>query len=72
MAARHRVNVSVQERDGTHRKVLTSTRMSLPQRLLKLLFGDFCQVLVLTPERNVESVEIHEIREEGESHDGKE
>ena len=33
----------------------------LPKRLLKWLFGDFCEVLVLTPGKTVGEVEIHEV-----------
>lgn len=65
MGMKHRVNINVKARDGTRRRVLSSTRLSLPGRLLRLLFGDFCQVLVLTPGISVQSVEIQEIKEEG-------
>jgi hypothetical protein len=65
MNLRQRVKVNVTGRDGKRRRVLTSTRLSLPRRILKFLFGDFCDVLVLTPGEDVQSVEIHEIKEEG-------
>ena len=33
---------------------------------MRFLFGDFCEVLVLTPGRTVCGVEIHEVRPESE------
>jgi hypothetical protein len=42
--------------------VLGSKKVRLPQRLLNLIFGDFCEVLVLTPGTSVRNIEIHEMR----------
>lgn len=39
--------------------------ISLPRRLLRFLFGDFCQVLVLTPGETVDGIEINEMRKAG-------
>ena len=41
----------------------------LTVRLLKLLFGDFCEVFVLTPGETVSSVEIKELRKGGAGYD---
>lgn len=70
MNQKHKVNVNIQNSRGERQKVLSSTRMSLPRRLIKLLFGDFCDVLVLTPGANVKSVEISEIKESKEAING--
>ncbi|MCK9328505.1 MAG: hypothetical protein WCR70_05505 [Sphaerochaetaceae bacterium] len=70
MNLKHKVNVNIQNSRGERQKVLSSTRMSLPRRLIKLLFGDFCDVLVLTPGANVKSVEISEIKESKEAING--
>lgn len=58
---KHRVCIRVADKDGESRQVLKSRSLRLPQRLLKLMFGQFTQVLVLTPGETVEAVEIREI-----------
>ena len=62
---KHTVKINIANRRGEQRRVLTSTRVSLPRRLLRFLFGDFCQVLVLTPGETVEGIEINEKRRDG-------
>ena len=62
---RHIVRINLASRRGDKQRVLTSTRVSLPRRLLRFLFGDFCQVLVLTPGETVEGIEINETRKSG-------
>jgi hypothetical protein len=62
---KHTVKINIADRRGDQRRVLTSTRVSLPRRLLRFLFGDFCQVLVLTPGETVEGIEINETRRDG-------
>lgn len=62
---KHTVKINVANLSGEKKTVLTSTRLSIPQRLLRFLFGDFCQVLVLTPGETVEGIEINEKRKDG-------
>ncbi len=62
---RHIVRINIASRRGDKQRVLTSSRVSLPRRLLRFLFGDFCQVLVLTPGETVEGIEINEMRKAG-------
>lgn len=66
---KHKVCISVADRNGTKTELLKGRRILLPMRLLKLLFGDFCEVFVLTPGETVSSVEIKELREGGVVHD---
>ena len=66
---KHTVRINLANPRGEKKQILTSTRLSLPRRLLRLLFGDFCQVLVLTPGETVTGVEIHENREDGEDNE---
>lgn len=61
---RHRVKINVLDTRGRRRPVLGSSAFRLPHRLLRLLFGDFSEVLVLSPGKTVDIVEIHEIKEE--------
>ncbi len=56
---RHRIKIKVEEH-----QVLASRSMTLPKRLLRFLFGDFCEILVLTPGKSVQNVEIQEMKGE--------
>ena len=49
MQIKHRVRINVADRNGNQQNVLESRKLRVPQRILRLLFGDFCEVLVLTP-----------------------
>ena len=60
---RHRIKINILDTRGRRRPVLKSHALRLPNRLLRLLFGDFSEVLVLSPGKTVDIVEIHEIKE---------
>ena len=64
MTLKHRVRINVCDEHGRKQPVLRSGTARLPKRLLKWLFGDFCEVLVLTPGKTVGEVEIHEVPSE--------
>ena len=66
---KHTVSISIADRSGNKTEILKSRRIHIPQRLLRLLFGEFCEVFVMTPGQTVSSVEIHELRRGGEGHD---
>ena len=40
-------------------------RINIAKKLLTFLFGDFCEVLVLTPGETVQGIEIREMRGDG-------
>ena len=56
MTLKHRVRINVCDERGHRQPVLKSGTARLPKRLLKWLFGDFCQVLVLTPGKSVDEL----------------
>lgn len=56
---RHRIKIKVEEQ-----QVLAGRSMTFPKRLLRFLFGDFCEILVLTPGKSVQNVEIQEMKGE--------
>ncbi len=62
MKLKHKVKIHVADRSGNKKEVLQSGHMKLPKRLLTWIFGDFCEVLVLTPGESVRGVEIQEVR----------
>ena len=67
MRLKHKVKINISDRNGHKQKVLQSEHRSIPKRLLTILVGEFCEVLVLTPGETVQGIEIKEMR--GESND---
>ena len=66
MNLQHKVQINVARKDGSQKKAAIKSGISkIPQRLLNFLFGEFTEVLVLTPGQSVQSVEIHEIGKGG-------
>ena len=70
MIRNHRVQINVANNKGQIQQVLKSRRIRLPERLLKLLIGSFCEVLVLTPGSSVQNIEIHEVNGNPKKHIG--
>lgn len=64
---KHIVKINIANRHGEKHNILSTTKVSIPRRILRFLFGDFCQVLVLTPGETVEGIEINETRKGGDS-----
>lgn len=62
---KHIVKINIANRHGEKHNILSTTKVSIPRRILRFLFGDFCQVLVLTPGETVEGIEINETRKDG-------
>lgn len=70
MNLQHKVQINIARRDGSQKKAVIKSGISkIPQRLLNFLFGEFTEILVLTPGQSVQSVEIHEIRKGGTAHE---
>ena len=62
MMLNHKVRINIADKRGGKQTVLQSSQMSIPKRLLTFFFGDFCDVLVLTPGESVRGIEIKEMR----------
>ena len=58
---KHQIVIRVTEPDGKKNKVLKGNKISLPNKLLKLLFGNGQKVVILVPGDSVESVTIKEV-----------
>ena len=67
MRLKHKVRINIADKNGNKQEVLQSEHRSIPKKLLTFLFGDFCEVLVLTQGETVQGIEIKEMR--GESHE---
>lgn len=65
MKLKHKVRINIADRNGHKQEVLQSEHRSIPKRLLTFLFGEFCEILVLTPGETVQGIEIKEMRGEG-------
>lgn len=65
MKLKHEVRINIADRNGHKQKVLQSEHRSIPKKLLTFLFGEFCEVLVLTPGETVQGIEIKEMRGDG-------
>lgn len=61
MALKHRIRINVMD-EKSRTKVLEGADRRLPARLLRLLFGEFSTVYLLSPGQSVESVEVHEVK----------
>lgn len=61
MALKHRIRINVMD-EKSRTKVLEGADRRLPTRLLRLLFGEFSTVYLLSPGQSVESVEVHEVK----------
>ena len=70
MAIKHKVTINVTDENGNNEKILRGGQLTLPQKIIKFLFGDYRQVFLLDPGKSVQSVDVKEIREGG-STDGK-
>jgi len=64
MKLKHKIKINIADRSGHEQEVLQSEHRSIPKRLLTFLFGEFCEVLVLTPGETVQGIEIKEMRGE--------
>ena len=70
MNLQHKVQINIARKDGSQKKAVIKSGISkIPQRLLNFLFGEFTEILVLTPGQSVQSVEIHEIVKGGTAHE---
>lgn len=61
MALKHMIRINVTD-EKSKTQVLEGADRRSPMRLLRLLFGDFTTVYLLSPGQSIESVEIHEVK----------
>ena len=60
---KHKVKINVTDERGNKHQVLKGGIRTLPKKLLAWLLGEDMDILVLTPSKSVQSVEIHEVKE---------
>ena len=49
MAIKHKVIINVSDETGNNVKILRGGQLTLPQKIIKFLFGDYRQVFLLDP-----------------------
>lgn len=62
---KHKVTINVADADRRRTTVLKGAEKKLPTRLLRLLFGEYTQVYLLSSGHTVQSVDISEVGEGG-------
>lgn len=58
---KHTVKINVVGRNGEGTEILRTRKMSIPKRIIRFVFGEFCEVMVLAPGKTVLGVEICEL-----------
>ena len=57
---KHKLKVCIKT-DGKTEEVFRGRHMRMPRRLLNLIFGECCQILVLKPGDTIKGIEVHEV-----------
>ena len=70
MGLSHKIRINITDDDGNKEAVLQGGICRLPYRLLRFLFGDMAEVLVLKPGNTVDSVEVFRKVAEGRTDTG--
>lgn len=63
MGLKHKVKINVTDETGIKQAVLQGGIRNMPRKITQWLFGENMEILVLTPGKSIESVEIHELKE---------
>ena len=58
---RHKIIINVTNANGQKTNVLKGAVRKIPNRLIRILFGDYRQIYLLDPGMTVDSVDIREI-----------
>lgn len=61
----HRIRINVSDKAGNKEQVMDGVKLRVPAKILRLIFGELTDVMVIAPGKNVEGIEIHEIRRGG-------
>lgn len=57
----HKVRVNVVTKDNRKEMLYAGKKISLPRKLVRLLFGEATQILIMQPGQSVEQVEFIEL-----------
>ena len=54
MGIKHKITIHVSDPKGKSKTILKGANMKLPARIVRLLFGDYQQIYLLSPGRTVD------------------
>lgn len=60
---KHRVNIVVQTKNGRE-ELLKTKHLQLREKIMRAIFGDFCEVIVLNPSKQINQIQIQEAKNE--------
>lgn len=60
---KHSVKVLVETKNGRE-ELLKSKHLKMREKIMKFLFGDFCEVIVLNPSKKIDRVQVEEVKDE--------
>ena len=58
---RHKVIMKVADRHGNKKEILRTVNVSLPKKIIKLIFGEFTDFMLIVPGDSVEGFYIEEL-----------
>jgi len=61
---KHKVQVNLVTKDNRKQQLYADRTISLPKRIVRLLFGEATQILIMQPGQSVKTVEFFELPEE--------
>ena len=59
---KHSVKVLIETKNGRE-ELLKSRHLKIRERIMKFLFGDFCEVIVLNPSKQINRIQVEEAKE---------
>ena len=59
---KHSVKVLVETKSGRE-ELLKSQYLKIREKIMKFLFGDFCEVIVLNPSKKIKKIQLEEVKE---------
>lgn len=60
---KHKVKVNLITKENRKQQLYADRAISLPRRIVKLLFGEATQILIMQPGQSVKTVEFYELPE---------
>ncbi len=63
----HKIKVNLVKKDDCSEMLYAGKKISIPRRLIRLIFGDAAQILIMQPGQSVEQVEFIEKQEKQKS-----
>ncbi len=58
----HSIKVMVETKSGKE-ELLKSKHLKIREIIMKFLFGDFCEVIVFNPSKQIKRIQVEEVKE---------